>query len=94
MEQYIKKPINITAVQWDGTEESAINIASLDDFKGCIDFKTGDFNGFYIDTLEGRMHVSPGDYVIRGIRGEYYPCKPDIFEESYIRVYTYTEPEE
>ena len=36
-----------------------------------------------IKTLEGEMHVSPGDYVIRGVEGEYYPCKPDIFEKTY-----------
>lgn len=37
----------------------------------------------FIDTLEGTHHVSIGDYVIKGIKGELYPCKPDIFEESY-----------
>lgn len=37
----------------------------------------------YIDTLEGTMHASPGDYIITGIRGEQWPVKPDIFAESY-----------
>lgn len=36
-----------------------------------------------IDTLEGRLHVSPGDWIITGVRGEKYPCKPDIFEATY-----------
>lgn len=36
-----------------------------------------------IETLEGVMKVSPGDWVIRGIKGEFYPCKPDIFEQTY-----------
>ncbi len=36
-----------------------------------------------IDTLEGKMKASPGDYIITGIHGEQYPCKPDIFEETY-----------
>ena len=38
---------------------------------------------FYIDTLEGRMTVTPGDYIITGVKGETYPCKPDIFEATY-----------
>lgn len=37
----------------------------------------------YIKTLEGKMKVSIGDYIIKGIQGEYYPCKPDIFEQTY-----------
>jgi hypothetical protein len=39
---------------------------------------------YYIDTLEGKMYVSPGDYIVTGIKGEKYPCKPDIFEQKYI----------
>lgn len=38
---------------------------------------------YFIDTLEGIMEVSPGDWVITGIKGEKYPCKPDIFEQTY-----------
>jgi len=83
MKKYIKKPIVIDAIQWDGTEDMAFEIATNDDFQGMMDFKTGEFGGFYIDTLEGRMKVSPNDYVIKGIKGEYYPCKPDIFELTY-----------
>ena len=37
----------------------------------------------FIQTLEGEMRASPGDWVIRGVQGEYYPCKPDIFEQTY-----------
>ena len=36
-----------------------------------------------IETLEGTMHASVGDYIITGVRGEQYPCKPDIFEQTY-----------
>ena len=39
-----------------------------------------------IDTLEGKHVVSPGDYIIKGVKGEYYPCKPDIFELTYEKV--------
>ena len=37
----------------------------------------------YIETLEGVMHASPGDWIITGVNGEQYPCKPDIFEKTY-----------
>jgi len=41
---------------------------------------------FYIETLEGRMEVSVGDWIITGVKGEHYPCKPDIFEATYEQV--------
>jgi len=37
----------------------------------------------YIETLEGRMMATPGDWIIKGVNGEFYPCKPDIFEATY-----------
>ena len=40
----------------------------------------------YIETLEGTHHVSVGDYIIQGLHGELYPCKPDIFEKTYEEV--------
>lgn len=43
-------------------------------------------NGYIIPTLEGEMHAEPGDWIIRGIAGEFYPCKPDIFAASYSRL--------
>lgn len=39
--------------------------------------------GFDIDTLEGTMHANDGDWIIKGVNGEFYPCKPDIFEKTY-----------
>lgn len=38
---------------------------------------------FYVSTLEGLLHVSPGDWIITGVKGERYPCKPDIFAATY-----------
>ena len=40
----------------------------------------------YIDTLEGRHYIDPGDYIITGVRGERYPCKPGIFKETYEKI--------
>lgn len=42
-----------------------------------------DENNFFIHTLEGVMEANDGDWIIKGLKGEYYPCKPDIFEKSY-----------
>ena len=52
-----------------------------------VGFEAGDMNDTvvfpYINTLEGKHYVSPGDYIITGVKGERYPCKPDIFERTY-----------
>lgn len=45
-----------------------------------------DKGGFYIPTLEGNMKANIGDYIIKGINGEFYPCKPDIFDKTYEKV--------
>lgn len=78
--KYRKIPIVIEAIQWTGD-----NYEEVCEFVGKrLDIATG-YNdvGLMIRTLEGTMFASQGDYIIRGIKGEYYPCKPDIFEETY-----------
>lgn len=77
--KYRKKPVIIEAMRFDGSHESAFSIQNWGG-KSAIDVAE---HGLYIRTLEGRMHVSCGDYVIRGVQGEFYPCKPDIFEATY-----------
>jgi len=83
MKKYIKKPVVIDAIQWDGTEDMAFEIATNNDFQGMMDFKTGEFGGFYIDTSEGRFQVFANDYIIKKpIRG-YYVLNSDLFELLY-----------
>ena len=78
MKRYRKKPIIIEAMQWTGN-----NLEDLRDFVP-EKFRHNKVNQpLGIKTLEGVMTVSVGDYVIKGIRGEFYPCKPDIFEATY-----------
>ena len=49
-----------------------------------VDWESSDKHGsIIIHTLEGDMHAEAGDYIIKGVQGEYYPCKPDIFEQTY-----------
>ena len=75
--KYRKKPVVLEAVKFGG-----INFQEIIDFVGLEHIIFG--NGqIYIHTLEGDMEVSAGDYVIKGVHGEFYPCKPDIFEETY-----------
>lgn len=80
---YRKKPVKIDAVQYDGNFR-CLDIFSLHDVK---DFKLGkESDGspyLLIPTLEGDMKCSKGDYVIKGVKGEFYPCKQDIFELTY-----------
>ncbi|EQA7786815.1 hypothetical protein ACX818_001409 [Acinetobacter baumannii] len=88
-----KKPIEVYAVQWTGTEESYLRILKMLGFDVVLNehtrshfdkmFEKALAEGLKISTLEGTMTASLNDYVIQGAKGEYYPCKPDIFEMSY-----------
>jgi len=79
--KFRKKPIVIDAVQWfkDGDHPMVIPIPErYKDFNPVIDGATG-----YIETLEGGHFVTVGDWIIKVVRGEFYPCKPDIFEQTH-----------
>lgn len=95
--KFRKKPVVIDALQWEGTEESLGAVLSFiqdghENFDHLprdpkdphihqgIGFTTGEI---YIPTLEGTMTARVGDWIIRGVNGEFYPCKPDIFEKTY-----------
>lgn len=79
--KYRKKPIVIDAIQWDGSKKAWDKIMAL----GRVRWKPGEMGSetFIIETLEGDMIVRVNDFVIRGVAGEFYPCKPDIFEMTY-----------
>lgn len=79
MAKYRKKPIVIDAVQWTG--ENAIEILSFIDPKQFNYIVSN--NTLIIETLEGNHKASVGDWIIKGVSGEFYPCKPDIFEKTY-----------
>lgn len=82
MDRYRKKPVVIEAIRFDGSDECAEYLCQWSG--GEVSLNDGD--AVVIETLEGPMFVSDGDYVIRGVQGEYYPCKPDIFEAAYEKV--------
>ena len=75
---YRKKPVVVEAVQWTGE-----NHAEMCEFIDPEVFEIKPKEGLIIHTLEGDHHASPGDYIIKGVNGEFYPCKPDIFAKTY-----------
>jgi hypothetical protein len=84
MPKYIKKPITIEAIQWTGDNRKEIfDFCPMSYFN--TNFETGNLH-LKIQTLEGTMEASVGDYIIKGIQGEFYPCKPDIFKLTYDEV--------
>ncbi|MCH5297800.1 MAG: hypothetical protein J1E85_09030 [Ruminococcus sp.] len=94
MSRYRKKPVVIEAFQYDGdfkTQDGKFyvpNWAVTALENGTMFFE--DNNNLpcelYIRTLEGVHHVSIGDYIIQGVKGELYPCKPDIFNKTYEKI--------
>ena len=77
MARYKTKPCEIEAIQWTGK-----NIIELLDW-GQGKILWNDADDLFIDTLEGRLKANINDYIIKGLRGEFYPCKPDVFEKKY-----------
>lgn len=84
--KYRKKPVVIEAIQfkdlddymkicnWIDGSDSTLSASETVEFRTPI---------MLINTLEGTMAANPGDYIIKGVQGEFYPCKPDIFETTY-----------
>lgn len=93
MAKYVKKPVEVEALQLLNNDESIANV---------IQFLFGDFSndhilgafisivkmneGIIIETLEGDLKASFGDYIIKGVKGEFYPCDEEIFNLTYEKV--------
>ncbi len=76
--KFRKKPIVIDATQFDGTRDGALKLGLH--YSGATD--AGEEH-YFVRTLEGLMRAMPGDWIITGVKGELYPCKPDIFAATY-----------
>lgn len=81
--RFRKRPVVIHALQWTGA-----NVDAILDFISTKGEARRLGNTIAIDTLEGTMRAEPGDWIIRGIKGEFYPCKPDVFAATYDRAQT------
>lgn len=87
IKKYRKKPVEIEAIEFlDTTEkiEEIFNFMQNETMK--IDYSVYGCPAVLIETLEGTMRAEVGDYIIKGVNGEFYPCKPDIFKKSYEEV--------
>lgn len=90
--KYRKKPVVIEAVQWNWLNlQEIINFVGNDLIYDICDTAWQVGKGrphvtMAIKTLEGNMLVSENDYIIKGVMGEFYPCKPDIFDKTYEKV--------
>lgn len=86
---YRKKPVVIEAVQWLGDSKNEENVQELLDFMQIEELVLTVRNGItniLIETLEGIIEGKPGCYVIKGVKGEFYPCDKEIFEQTYEEV--------
>ena len=79
IKKYRKKPVTIEAIQWNGE-----NLSEIRDFMRSTVETHGSV--LIIPTLEGDMYASLNDYIIKGVNGEFYPCKPYIFAKTYEEV--------
>lgn len=90
--KYRKKPIEIEAIQWTGLNLEEIKVfvgkyLQYDIMDAAWEVGKGaPYVNMKIHTLEGTMECSPYDFIIKGVNGEFYPCKPDIFAKTYERV--------
>lgn len=79
--KYRKKPIVVDAIQYTGMNfKEILEFIGGDDERDKISIHQ---NHIFIKTLEGDMKAESGDFIIKGVKGEFYPCKPDIFYETY-----------
>lgn len=77
--KYRKKPVVIDAIHYTLPVTNEAEMLSF--LEGCQ--WRQDSDGIAIITLEGEMKASPGAWIIKGVKGEFYPCKPDSFEAAY-----------
>ena len=83
--KYRKKPVEIDAIQWVSDNIEQVYEMLGDNLIINTDEDEDEVKHF-INTLEGKMEMSWGDYIIKGVKGEFYPCKPDIFEMTYEKI--------
>jgi len=87
--KFVKKPVVIDGFQWDGTREDAEDICrafpelETNCFTYSMNLSSVHPVSWTFHTLEGLITASPSDWIIKGVKGEFYPCKPDIFEQTY-----------
>ena len=86
VQTFKKKPVAIEAVRWPGDIATADFIEKWSQGK-CVCYANGGLSiVIAVRTLEGEMNAKPGDWIIKGIKGEFYPCNPEVFDLTYEEV--------
>ena len=80
IQKFRKKPVEIEAIVWNDNFDELFQFMEGDKNYGIVGKND---NILQVRTLEGIMEAQPGDYIIKGVKGEFYPCKPDIFAMTY-----------
>lgn len=85
--RYRKKPVEVSAVKWDGSIQGPLGADEIEKWSSgktkCRMVPPNVTHPYiFIETLEGEMRAEPGDYIVLGTHGEYYPVKPEIFEAN------------
>lgn len=82
---YRKRPVVVEAIQFTGTGDSCTAVTAFfgHPYAGTHRWKSTTYDGGWIITLEGEMEFKPGDWIIKGTRGEFYPCKPGPFADTF-----------
>jgi hypothetical protein len=81
--KFRKKPVVIEAVQFTISPDCVAPLLEFTEGAGAQLLTDSEGYHMRIPTLEGDMRANPGDWIIKGVNGEFYPCKPDIFEKTY-----------
>ena len=91
--KFRKKPIVVEAIQWSGLNREEISVFVGKELFMELESETAYLAGvappiysLIISTLEGKMKAMKGDWIIKGVAGEFYPCKPEIFEKTYGKI--------
>ena len=94
LNKFRKRPIVISAYQWHGGVNQEQMPPAPSDLLRRLGSRWSGHKGWELKTLEGWYKLTPGDWLICGVKGEWYPCKPDIFEITYEPVHEHSNPYE
>ena len=84
--KFRKKPVVIDAIQYTGNHREIWTFMGIPQADQAVMQAQQYIPNYLIRTLEGEMAASPGDWIIKGVNSEFYPCKPDIFDKTYEEV--------
>ena len=82
--RYKTKPVEIEALEWNG--DNFKEVKEFTDNKAKMELLFSGKEVLVVQTLEGDMAAAIGDFIIKGLRGEFYPCKPDVFHKKYEKI--------